>query len=46
MINPIRFLKNLFVDFLILVSGTYVGSPESPKSIKNSTPDEKDTSSE
>ena len=26
--NPIRFLKNLFVDFLIKTTGTYIGSPK------------------
>ena len=26
--NPIRFVKNLFVDFLLKVSGTWVGAPK------------------
>ena len=26
--NPVRVLKNLFVDFLLKVSGTWVGSPK------------------
>ena len=28
--NPIRFIKNLFVDFLLKISGTWVGSPKDP----------------
>ena len=30
MMNPVRFLKNLFVDFLLKVSGTWVGAPQDP----------------
>ena len=26
--NPIRFIKNLFVDVLLKVSGTWVGAPK------------------
>ena len=26
--NPVRILKNLFVDFLLKVSGTWVGAPK------------------
>ena len=26
--NPVRILKNLFVDFLLKISGTWVGSPK------------------
>lgn len=26
--NPIRLLKNLFVDFLLAVSGTWIGAPD------------------
>jgi len=26
--NPIRFVKNLFVDVLLKVSGTWVGAPK------------------
>ena len=26
--NPFRFLKNLFQDFLILTSGTFIGSSD------------------
>ena len=26
--NPVRILKNLFVDILLKVSGTWVGSPK------------------
>ena len=28
--NPLRFLKNLFVDFLLKTTGTYVGAPPHP----------------
>ncbi len=26
--NPVRILKNIFVDFLLKVSGTWVGAPK------------------
>lgn len=29
-LNPIRIIKNLFNDFLLKVSGTWVGSPKDP----------------
>ena len=28
--NPFRLLKNLFNDFLLKVSGTWVGAPKDP----------------
>jgi len=28
--NPICFIKNIFVDFLLNVSGTWVGAPKDP----------------
>lgn len=28
--NPLRFLKNLLVDFLLMATGTYVGAPPQP----------------
>jgi hypothetical protein len=30
MYNPIRILKNIFNDFLLAVSGTWVGAPTDP----------------
>ena len=28
--NPIRLIKNLFVDFMLWISGTWVGAPKDP----------------
>ncbi|MFK7830619.1 MAG: hypothetical protein AB8B57_12660 [Congregibacter sp.] len=27
-LNPLRLVKNLFVDFLLAVSGTWIGAPD------------------
>lgn len=38
--NLIRLLKNWFADFLIMTSGTWVGSPKDTHATNNYTEDE------
>lgn len=29
--NPLRFIKNLFIHFLLRTTGTYIGAPPHPR---------------
>ena len=43
--NPVRLLKNLFADFMIWSSGTWVGAPDDSPAKHQKTGDEQTTMS-